>query len=52
VNRKLALSGGGGNCTRVPRSVGEGFYVRSRWFGCRRRGSGRQDPLRLSSLCV
>ncbi len=42
-------SGGGGNCTRVPRSFGEGLYVRSRSIGCRRRGSDRQDPLRLSS---
>ncbi len=39
--------GGGGNCTRVPRSVGEGFYVRSRSFDCRPRGPDRQGPLRL-----
>ncbi|APW58645.1 Tyrosine recombinase XerC [Paludisphaera borealis] len=44
-----ASYGGGGNCTRVPRSVCEGFYVRSRSFDCRPGGSGRQDPLRLSS---
>jgi site-specific recombinase XerD len=52
ASQELAVdvsSGGGGNCTRVPRSFREGLYVRSRSFGCRRRGSGRQDPLRLSS---
>ncbi|AMV40263.1 Tyrosine recombinase XerC [Planctomyces sp. SH-PL62] len=52
ASQELAVdvsSGGGGNCTRVPRSVGEGLYVRSRSFSCRRQGSGRQDPFRLSS---
>jgi hypothetical protein len=40
-------SGGGGNCTRVPRSVDDGLYVRSRSFDCRPRGPDRQGPLRL-----
>jgi integrase len=40
-------SGGGGNCTRVPRSVGDGLYVRSRSFDCRPQGPGRQGPFRL-----
>jgi hypothetical protein len=40
-------SGGGGNCTRVPRSVGGGIYVRSRSFVCRPRGPVRQGPFRL-----
>lgn len=41
-------SGGGGNCTRVPRGFDEGVYVRSRSFDCRRRGPDRQGPPRLS----
>lgn len=40
-------SGGGGNCTRVPRSIDEGIYVRSRIFGCRPRRPVRQGRLRL-----
>jgi hypothetical protein len=40
-------SGGGGNCTRVPRSFGNGLYVRSRSFVCQPRGPDRQGPLRL-----
>jgi Phage integrase family len=40
-------SGGGGNCTRVPRSIGDGLYVCSRSFDCRPRGPVRQGPLRL-----
>jgi hypothetical protein len=44
---RVALSGGGGNCTRVPRSVDDGLYVRIRSFDCRPRGPGRQGPLRL-----
>ena len=39
--------GGGGNCTRVPRSFGNGLYVRSRSFECQPRGPDRQGPLRL-----
>ena len=45
--RKLSVdvsSGGGGNCTRVPRSFGDGLYVRSRSFVCRPRGPDRQGP--------
>ena len=40
-------SGGGGNCTRVPRSVNDGLYARSRSFVCQPRGPDRQGPLRL-----
>jgi hypothetical protein len=40
-------SGGGGNCTRVPRSFGNGLYVCSRSFECQPRGPDRQGPLRL-----
>jgi hypothetical protein len=40
-------SGGGGNCTRVPRFINASIYVRSRSFDCRPRGPGRQGPLRL-----
>lgn len=49
IEGSLQRSGGGGNCTRVPRSFGEGLYVRSRSFDCRRLGPGRQGPFRLSS---
>ena len=42
-------SGGGGNCTRVPRSVGEGLYARSRFFDCRPGSPNRQGLFRLSS---
>ena len=44
----LHRSGGGGNCTRVPRRIGEGIYVRSRSFDCRPRRPERQGRLRLS----
>ena len=40
-------SGGGGNCTRVPRSFNAGLYVRSRSFDCRPGGPDRQGPFRL-----
>jgi hypothetical protein len=40
-------SGGGGNCTRVPRPIGEGIYVRSRSFDCRPRPPDRRGGLRL-----
>ena len=40
-------SGGGGNCTRVPRRIHDGVYVRSRPFDCRPQGSGRRDPFWL-----
>lgn len=53
ASQELAVdvsSGGGGSCTRVPKGVDEGLYVRSRSFSCRRRGSDRHDPLPLSSL--
>ena len=40
-------SGGGGNCTRVPRSFNVGLYVRSRSFDCRPGGPDRQGPLWL-----
>jgi hypothetical protein len=39
--------GGGGNCTRVPRSVDDGLYVCSRSFDCRPQGPDRQGPLWL-----
>ncbi len=40
-------SGGGGNCTRVPRSVRAGIYVCSQSFDCRPRSPDRQGLLRL-----
>jgi hypothetical protein len=43
----VRYSGGGGNCTRVPRSFGNGLYVCSRSFECQPRGPDRQGPLRL-----
>jgi len=42
--RMYRKSGGGGNCTRVPGSVGSGVDVRSRSFVCRPRGCVRQGP--------
>lgn len=53
ASQELAVdvsSGGGGNCTRVPRSVGEGLYARSRFFDCRPGSPNRQGLFRLSSL--
>ena len=50
ASQELAVdvrSGGGGNCTRVPRSVGDGIYVRIRSFACRPQVPDRQGPLRL-----
>ena len=47
VMQAVWFSGGGGNCTRVPRSIGDGLYVRSRSFDCRPQGPGRQGPVRL-----
>jgi hypothetical protein len=44
---QVAIDGGGGNCTRVPRSFDNGLYVRSRSFECQPRGPDRQGPLRL-----
>ena len=41
------MSGGGGNCTRVPRSFDDGLYVRSQSFECRPRGPDWRGPLRL-----
>lgn len=52
ASQELAVdvsSGGGGNCTRVPRSICEGVYVCSRNFGCRPGCPVRQGHLRLSS---
>jgi len=40
-------SGGGGNCTRVPRPFRDGIYVRSRSFNCRPGVPDRQGPFRL-----
>jgi hypothetical protein len=40
-------SGGGGNCTRVPRSIGDGIYVCSQSFNCRPRGPVWRGPFRL-----
>ena len=37
-----ASYGGGGNCTRVPRSIGAGLYVRIRFFDCRPRSPNRK----------
>src|SRR5690242_12131509 len=44
---QVAFSGGGGNCTRVPRSVSDGLYVRIQSFDCRPQGPDQQGPLRL-----
>jgi len=40
-------SGGGGNCTRVPRSFNDGLYVCSRSFNCRPQTPERQGVLWL-----
>lgn len=40
-------SGGGGNCTRVPRSVSAGLYVRIHLFDCRPRVPRWQGSLEL-----
>jgi hypothetical protein len=42
-----ASYGGGGNCTRVPRPIDEGIYVRSRFFDCRPGRPNRRGCLRL-----
>jgi hypothetical protein len=48
----LKWSGGGGNCTRVPRSFGDGLYVRSRSFDCRPGSPDRQGLFWLSPSWV
>jgi hypothetical protein len=40
-------SGGGGNCTRVPRSISDGIYVCSQSFDCRPQGPVWRGPFRL-----
>jgi hypothetical protein len=40
-------SGGGGNCTRVPRSIRGGIYVRSPSLNCRHRSPERQGLFQL-----
>ena len=53
----MALSGGGGNRTRVPRHFRDSFYVRSRFFKSRspspnRHGLGRASRARSLATSV
>ena len=42
MSERSESNGGGGNRTRVPKHFHVSFYVRSRLFGSRRQGPGRQ----------
>lgn len=44
-------SGGGGNCTRVPRFISEGVYVCSRCFDCRLKAPQRRGASSLNPSC-
>jgi site-specific recombinase XerC len=50
ASQELAVDasyGGGGNCTRVPRPIDEGIYVRIRFFDCRPGRPNRRGRLWL-----